>query len=252
MSRESKLHGQSVLITGASEGIGRATALELASRGAKVAMAARTESKLAALADEIEREHGTETLVVPTDVTEEAQVQSMVADTVEAFGGLDVVVSNAGISHEEYLEDVTMEEFERVQTINLRGTFLTARESMPHLRESQGNIIFLGSLAGKFPSPKFPVYAASKSWIRGFALSIAGDVGRDGVGTTVVAPTSVRTDIGAESRGQSLKEKYAEGEVPEPEDLARAIAFAAEQESPNTVSELDFFTRSQFSHVLDV
>jgi len=91
------------------------------------------------------------------------------------------------------------------------------------------------------------VYAATKWWVRGFALSLEGAVGDDGVAVTVVNPTEVRTEFGSET-DDPLAERYDPGEVTEPEDVADAIAFAAAQRPPNTVSELDLYRRDKFSH----
>ncbi|MCY4729907.1 SDR family oxidoreductase [Natronomonas gomsonensis] len=250
MDSVQSLDGQTALVTGASRGIGRATAVTLAAHGADVALAARSRDALSAAADEITDEHDVSTVAVPTDVTDENAVESMFETTVDTFDGLDIVVSNAGRAHERRLGDLSTEEYRRLMAVNVDGTFFTARSADPYLRASSGHLVFVGSIAAKYPAPKFPVYAASKWWIRGFALSIAGDLGTDDVATTVVHPTSVRTDIGVEARPESLKETYAPGEVPEPEDIASAVVFSVTRRSPNTVSELDLFCRDQFTGFL--
>jgi len=238
---------RAALVTGASRGIGRETALELAARGADVALLARTASALEQLAATIEEDHDVRALALPTDVSAESDVNEAVADAAEAFDGLDIVISNAAVAHERCLEEVDTEEYRRVMRINVDGTFYVTRAVAPYLRESGGNLVMVASLAGKYPMPKFPVYAATKWWIRGFAMSVAGDLGRDGVATTVVNPTSTRTDIGVEAREQSLKEVYEPGEVAEPEDVARQIVHVAAEDSPTTVSELDLFRRDEFT-----
>lgn len=250
MEQAQSLAGQTALVTGASRGIGRAAATALAAHGADVTLAARSEDELAAAADAIAAEYGVNTLAIPTDVTNEEAVNTAFKRTVDTFDGLDVVVSNAGTAHERRLSDLSTEEYRRLMSVNVDGTFFTARTAEPHLRASSGHIVFVGSIAANYPAPKFPVYAASKWWVRGFALSVAGDLGTDDVATTVVHPTSVRTDIGTEARPESLKETYNPGEVPEPEDVASAIVFAVTRRSPNTVSELDLYCRDQFDGFL--
>ncbi|MFA9516392.1 SDR family oxidoreductase [Halopenitus sp. H-Gu1] len=241
------LEDAAAFVTGASSGIGRATALALAAEGANVALAARREERLEEIAAEIEDEHGSEVLVVPTDVREPDQVEASIEETVERFGALDVVVANAGVGVSKDVESLTDEEYLLMTQVNVNGMFYTAQRSLPHLRESSGNIVFLGSFAGQYPRPFNPVYAATKWWTRGFALSLEGAVGDDDIGVTVINPTEVRTEFGSETN-DPLKEQFEPGEVTEPEEIAEAIVFAAKQRPPNTVSELDLYRRDKFAH----
>jgi NADP-dependent 3-hydroxy acid dehydrogenase YdfG len=250
MSTERPLDGKAALVTGASAGIGRETAKRLAADGADVALAARREERLAAVAEAIESEFGVETAVVPADVTDEAAVEAMVETAVDAFGGLDVVVNNAGTGTPPgvTVEELDTEAYRTVMDVNTDGMFFTARAVLPHLRESEGVLVFVGSFAGSFPRPGSPVYAATKWWTRGFALSLAGQVGDDDVAVTVVNPTEVRSEFAKEFREESelFKERFEPGEVTDPEDVAEAVAFAARQEPPNAVSELDLYRRDKF------
>ena len=250
MSSERPLDGQAALVTGASAGIGRETAKRLAADGADVALAARREERLREIADEIETDHDVETAVVPTDVTDEDAVEAMVETAVDALGGLDVVVNNAGTGTPSgvAVEDLDTEAYRTVMDVNTDGMFFTARAVLPHLRESEGVLVFVGSFAGNFPRPGSPVYAATKWWTRGFALSLAGQVGDDDVAVTVVNPSEVRSEFGKEFREpeELSKERYDPREVTEPEDIADAIAYAARQEPPNAVTELDLYRRDKF------
>jgi NADP-dependent 3-hydroxy acid dehydrogenase YdfG len=239
------LDGESALITGASSGIGEATAHALARDGARVALTARREKTLNDVAKKIESEWDAETLVVPTNVHDEDSVDEMVETTVEAFDCLDVLVNNAGLARGESVEDMTTGDYDTMMETNVDGAFYATRAAIPHLRETEGNLIFLGSFAGQYPRPFNPVYAASKWWIRGFALSVEGTVGDDGVAVTVVNPSEVRTEFGS-AYGESFAKRFEEGDVTEPEEVAEAIAFAAKQES-STVSELDIYRRDKFS-----
>ncbi|MFC6823726.1 SDR family oxidoreductase [Halopelagius fulvigenes] len=244
---EDALEGNVAFVTGATSGIGRAAALELAAEGAHVALASRREERLEAVADEVRSEHDREALVVPTDVTDPEQVRSAVEETAETFGRIDVVVANAGLGVNEPVEDLSVEDFELMIDVNVNGMFYTAQASLPHLRESSGNLVFLGSFAGQYPRPNDAVYAATKWWTRGFALSLEGTVGDDDVAVTVVNPTEVRTEFGSETDTE-MKDRFEPGEVTEPAEVAEAIAFAAKQRPPNTVSEIDLYRRDKFSH----
>lgn len=241
-----RLDGWTALITGASSGIGEASAHALARAGANVALAARREERLESIASDLESSHAVETLAVPIDIRDGAAVESMVETTVERFDTLDVAVSNAGLTRGGDVESMTDEEYHTMQETNVDGTFYTARESLPYLRESRGNLIFIGSFAGQYPRPSNPVYAATKWWTRGFALSVEASAGSDGVAVTVINPSEVRTEFGS-TDGESWAERYGEGEVTEPEEVAEAVAFAAGQEG-STVSELDLYRRDKFSH----
>jgi hypothetical protein len=116
---------------------------------------------------------------------------------------------------------------------------------LPHLKASDGNLVFVGSFAGQYPRPFNPVYAATKWWVRGFAHSVEADVGEDGVGVSVVNPSEVRTEFGS-TYGESFEERFDPGEVTEPDEIADAILFCAKQDR-STVSELDLYRRDKFS-----
>jgi NADP-dependent 3-hydroxy acid dehydrogenase YdfG len=249
MASRDPLDGRSALITGASAGIGRATAHALARDGADVVVAARRESRLREVAESVAAEHGVEAHAVPTDVTDYDGVESLVEATVEAFGGLDLVVSNAGIGtpRNSPVDELTLDQYHDVMAVNTDGMFYTARATVPHLRESAGTFVFVGSFAGKHPRPHGPVYAATKWWTQGFALSLSGQVGEDDVAVSVVNPAGVTTEFGKEHRERTNEERLDPDEVLVPEDVADAIAYAARQERPNTVSELNIYNRDKFS-----
>lgn len=241
------LEDAAALVTGASSGIGRATARELAARGANVALSARRTERLDALRDDLTDAHDVDVLVHAADVTDADAVEALVTDAVDTFGGLDVVVNNAGLGRDETtIEELDLEAYRQMMAVNCDGMFYVARAAMPHLKESDGNLIFLGSMSGQYPRPASPVYAATKWWTRGLALSVQANAGTEGVGVTAVNPTEVRTEFGSED-GAAFSEQLDPDEAAAPEDVADAIAFAAEQEDPNVVQELDLFRRDKFA-----
>lgn len=250
MSTENSLTGDSALVTGASAGIGRETARALAAAGANVALLARSEDKLEELAEEIESTHDVEALVVPTDVTDEKAVSAAVEETVDTFGALDVVVNNAGTGTETgaLVDEVSLEQYHTVMDVNTDGMFFVTRSALPHLRESSGVIVFVASFAGQYPRSGSPVYAGSKWWTRGFAKSLAAQAGPDDVGVSIVNPSEVRTEFANEFRDDEdvAANRFEPGEVTGPEDIAEAIVFAAGQEPPNTVMEMDLYRRDKF------
>jgi len=238
------IDGQTAIVTGASSGIGRATVHALAREGARVVLAARREERLDEIAATVAEEHDAETHVVPTNVRDEDAVATLVEATVSEFGGLDLVVNNAGLARGADVEHMTTEEYRTMMEVNVDGMFFVTRESLPHLRESAGNLVFVGSFAGKFPRPFNPVYAASKWWTRGFAKSVSAQVGTEDVGVTVVNPSEVRTEFGG-VYGETFAERFEEGEVTEPEEVAEAVVFAAEQ-GPSMASEIDMYRRDKY------
>ncbi|MFB6251600.1 MAG: SDR family oxidoreductase [Halobellus sp.] len=236
--------GSVALITGASSGIGAETAHALASDGADVALAARRRAQLETVAEAIESSTDAETLVVPTDVREEGSVEAMVETTVDHFGRLDVLVNNAGLGVGGEVDELSTADYRLMMETNVDGYFFATRAAIPHLRETDGNLVFVGSFAGQYPRPANPVYAATKWWTRGFAHSVEAQVGSEGVGVSVVNPTEVRTEFASES-GASFEDRFDPGEVTEPEEVAEAIAFAASQER-STVHEIDLYRRDKF------
>jgi NADP-dependent 3-hydroxy acid dehydrogenase YdfG len=239
------LEGHTALVTGASSGIGKSTVEKLAEEGADVVLASRSREDLEEIADDVQQKFGVSTLVAPTDVTDEEEVEEMFDAAVEEFGGLDVVVANAGIGVGDSVEDMETETYRKMMSVNTDGMFFTAREAVPRLRETEGKLVFLGSFAGQYPRSSNPVYAATKWWTRGFANSLSAQIADSGIAVTTVNPTEVRTEFAGED-GDSFAERFEEGEVSEPEDVADAILYAAKQEKPNTVNELNLYRTNKF------
>lgn len=246
-SDQQPLDGQAALVTGASSGIGAATAQRLAAGGADVVLAARSDDDLTDLAMDIESSTDATANAVPTDVTEPEQVSAAVDATVEAFGGLDIVIANAGLGIDESVREMSDESYRAMMSVNVDGAFFTARAALPHLGDADGSLVFVSSFSGQYPRPANPIYAATKWWVRGFALSLQAAVGDEGIGITQINPTEVRTAFGSQT-GQSMAEEYAPGEVTEPSEVAEAIAFAVEQEPPTYINSIDIYRRDKFTH----
>jgi NADP-dependent 3-hydroxy acid dehydrogenase YdfG len=239
------LAGETALVTGASSGIGEATVHALAEAGAAVALAARREERLEDITRDVESAYGVDTLVVPTDVTDIPAVEAMVETTVEEFGGLDILVNNVGLARGEGVADLSTEDYRLMMDVNVDGYFFPTREALPHVRESGGTLVFIGSFAGQYPRPGNPVYAATKWWVRGFAKSVSADVGEDNVAVTVINPAEVRTEFGG-GDGETFEDRFEPGEVSDPEEVAAAVRFAAEQD-PSMVPELDLYRRDKLT-----
>ncbi len=242
------LDDATALVTGASSGIGEATAHALAERGANVALVARRRNALESIAGELEADYDANAIVVDGDVRERATSEAAVEAVTDRFGGLDIVVANAGVGRGSDVETMTDEEYFAMQETNVDGTFFLTREAIPHLKESEGTLVVVGSFAGQFPRSFNPVYAATKWWTRGFAHSVAAQVGDEGVAVSVVNPSEVRTEFGSED-GKPFEERFEPGTVTEPAEVAEAIAFAATREG-SSAQEIDLYRRDKFAESL--
>ncbi len=189
------MKGSRISLTGASEGIGRALALALAARGARVALAARDRERHESLAQQC-RAAGGEAIAEPTDVTSEHDLEWLVAETVKSFGGVDVVVHNAGItmwSRFDALKDLSI--FERLMEVNYLAPVRLTALALPHLKASRGLIVAVASLAGLTGVPERSAYAGSKHAMVGFFDSLRIELAGSGVDVTVIAPDFVVSEI---------------------------------------------------------
>ena len=195
------LQGNRIILTGASEGIGRALALELASRGARLALAARDRQRLESLAQEC-RGRGGEARALPTDITNSQDCEWLVNETVAAFGGIDTVVHNAGItmwSRFDALSDLSI--FERIMEVNYLAPVRLTSLTLPHLKQSKGLLVAVASLAGLTGVPERSGYAASKHALIGFFDSLRIELAGSGVDVSVIAPDFVVSEIHKRAMG---------------------------------------------------
>ena len=190
-----------IIITGASEGIGRSLALALSPQNPRLVLAARTESRLQEIASECEQ-RGAITCVVPTDVTDSQACQKLIQQAVEKFGGLDVLVNNAGMSMWAKFEDVSdLSVFDQLMKINYLGAVYCTRFALPYLKQSKGRVVALASVAGLTGVPTRTGYSASKHAMIGFFESLRIELAAMGVTVTIVAPDYVQSEIHRRSFG---------------------------------------------------
>ena len=187
--------GQAVIVTGASAGIGKALALQLASQGAKVAIAARRAERLEQVAGEC-RAVGGEVLVVPTDVSDEAQCKTLVENTIAAFGRLDMLINNAGLAVSAVFDEFPdLHLFKHTMGVNFYGTVYCTYYALPHLKESRGRVVAISSVGGKAAIPFNTPYISSKYALQGFCDALRMELDQHGVSVTVVCPYWVVTEF---------------------------------------------------------
>jgi short-subunit dehydrogenase len=176
-----------VLITGASAGIGAEVVRRFAREGARLALAARRPEPLEAVAREV-RELGAEAIAIPTDVGDPAACERLVASTVEALGGLDVLVNDAGAHFRGPFTDVSAREVATMVDVNARAPLVLTSHALPHLKRSRGAIVSVASIAGMAPLPGAAVYSATKFALRAFSLALAEELRGTGVSVSLVSP----------------------------------------------------------------
>ena len=218
------------IVTGASRGIGRAIALELATRGARLAMVARREVPLQSVADEVHRRGG-EAAVFPCDLTETAKLSGLVDAIAERLGRIDALIHNAGAFDFTPAQDADLQRWDYVLDLNLRSIIHLTRYVLPHLeRNASSTIVNIASVAGKDYLAHGGVYAASKFGLFGYAGSLFEDVRDRGVRVCTIAPGQVASRIDVVPRERTV-------EIPA-EDLARVVAFVLEFPTTSCPTEI--------------
>jgi NAD(P)-dependent dehydrogenase (short-subunit alcohol dehydrogenase family) len=192
---EHDIAGKVAVVTGGGRGLGRAMAGALARHGASVAVAARSEAELDSVVTEVEAAGG-KALAVPTDVTDERQVEDLVARTVERFGRIDVLVNNSGIVATTPLVEQSADEWDRVVATNLRGTFLACRAAGRRMLEQRsGKVVNIASHFGLYGVPDHVAYSASKAGVIGLTRSLAIEWARANVQVNAIAPGYFATPL---------------------------------------------------------
>lgn len=241
MTDTGSLDGKVAIVTGASAGIGRATALALANAGAKVVATARREDRLAELAGQIEASGG-KALPLSCDVRVLEEVQGVAKQAVEAYGTIDILVNNAGVMTVTPLADGRVEEWTRMVAVNVNGVLHFFAAVLPTmLKQGSGHVVNVGSVAGRRPFPGASVYSATKFAVRALSWGMHLELGAEhGIRVTDIQPGYVETELfaGDPETKATWDTAWANRRTLEPEDIARAIVFAASSPDHVSVSEI--------------
>jgi NADP-dependent 3-hydroxy acid dehydrogenase YdfG len=236
-----ELQGRVVAVTGASSGIGEATALACARAGAAVALAARREDRISALAARISGEGG-RAIAMQTDVGDEAQARAFVTRTHEELGRLDVLVNNAGVMLLGPIEQADTEEWRRMVHANVFGVLYCTHAALPLMREQGGgDIVNVSSVAGRFARAGSGVYNLTKFGVGAFSEALRQEAVPHGIRVTVIEPGAVATELPEHNRPEviAVMRKAFEGVTPlESEDIARAILYAISQPPNVSINEV--------------
>lgn len=224
------LDGKTALITGAGDGLGREMARLFAAEGASVFIADIQQDAATAAADELRRA-GHPAEAARADVTSEQDVSRMVATCVEVFGGLDVMVNNAGITRDATMRKMTLEDFRLVIDVHLQGVWLGTRAAAAVMRErGSGAIINMSSISGKVGNPGQTNYSAAKAGIVGLTKAAAKELAHLGIRVNAIQPGLIRTAMTAAMKPEILEQRIADipmGRLGEPLDVANVALFLA-------------------------
>jgi len=235
--------GKIVVITGASSGLGEATARHLSARGATMVLGARRIDRIEALAVEIAKAGGN-AIAVATDVTDATQVQRLVDAAVARFGRVDVMLNNAGLMPHSPLERRKIVDWDRMIDVNIKGVLYGIAAALPHMqRQNSGHFINVSSVAGHKVRPAGAVYSATKTAVRVISEGLRQEVKPWNIRTTIISPGAVATEltqsITEPDIAKGISEFYEEYAVPA-DSFARAVAFAMSQPEDVDINEILF------------
>jgi NADP-dependent 3-hydroxy acid dehydrogenase YdfG len=247
MAASRELENTVALVTGASSGIGQASAWTLAAQGATVALVARRAERLEALGAEIADAGGT-ALPIEADVGEREQAERAVAHAVEELGRIDVLVNNAGVMLLGPIADAPAEEWEQMIEVNLLGLMYTARAALPHLLEAAegeprrvADLVNISSVAGRTARKGSGVYNATKFGVGAFSESLRQEVTRRHVRVSLVEPGAVATELQGHNRPEvreQIERRFEDMDILQAEDIAEAIAYVVTRPRHVAINEL--------------
>ena len=242
-----KLTGTVAIVTGASSGIGHATALDLAGHGAAVALVARRADRLTDLVAEIERNGGT-AIAIPTDLSDRAQAEAAVAATIERFGRLDILVNNAGLMILARATEAIVEDWDRMIAINQQGLLYITKAALPHLQSAArddlrevADIVNVSSVAGRSTFPTASAYSLTKYGVNGFSEALRQELGESHVRVGVLEPGKVDTELDSHNNDEILahiEANFGGFTMLDPQDIAEGISFMVTRPWRAAISEI--------------
>lgn len=238
-----RLTGKIAIVTGASSGIGKASALALAAEGAKVVITARRQERLEEVAAEIHA-MGTKAFIVAGDANDENTAKKCVETALNEAGSIDILINNTGMGNYKHLVDTSLEAYDQLMNTNMRTTFIFTRQVVPHmLSQKSGTILMISSMAGLYGFPNQAVYCATKFAQVGFAQALDKELRPDGIKVGVICPGGVKTAF-AIGAGRT-EESVAQSGMLEATDVASAVMLACTQAPGSRIIEIQMRTMSE-------
>jgi NADP-dependent 3-hydroxy acid dehydrogenase YdfG len=237
------IKGKIVVITGASSGLGEATARLLSAEGATVVLGARRADRIKALADELIAKGG-KAIAVITDVTDHVQVERLVGTAMRKFGRIDVMINNAGLMPQSLIERLKIDEWDRMIDVNIKGVLYGIAAALPYMKQQKsGHIINVSSVAGHKIRPGATVYAATKFAVRALSEGLRMEVKPYNIRTTIISPGAVATElpntVTDPETAVRIKKFYEETAI-SPDSFARAVVYAMSQPDDVDINEILF------------
>lgn len=225
--------GETVIVTGSSSGIGEGIARRFAEQGANVVLNSRSRDDLEMVANDFD---GDRTLIVEADVDKRELAKDIVGKAVDRFGGLDVLVNNAGVGTFGMLADASDEDIDKGIDINVKGVLYLCREAIPHLAKSKGSIVSTESVSGSGGDWTLPIYNASKGAVTNLTRALALQLGRKGIRVSAVNPSVTRSEMTAKlTENDELMKAFMRplplGRITEPDDIAGPVLFLANDDA---------------------
>ena len=244
------ISGKIIVITGASSGLGEAAAKHLSKKGAIVVLGARRADRIDSLAKELS-DKGGKALALTTDVTKYDQVKKLVDTAVQTYGGIDVIINNAGLMPQSPLDRLKIDEWNQMIDVNIKGVLYGIAAALPYMKEKKsGHIINVSSVAGHKVRPNNTVYAATKHAVRVISEGLRQEVKPYNIRTTIISPGAVDTElpntISEPDIAETMHKFYKDLSIPA-DSFARAVAFAISQPEDVDINEILFRpTRQEF------
>ena len=234
------LEGKVAIITGGTRGIGLAIVKKFLENGAKVALLGSKEESVTNALNELKEQEGKVIGFYP-DLTNLSEVKETFQKVVDSFGKIDILVNNAGISSSTKIEEYTIEEYDKIANVNMKGVFVCSKEAVPFLKETKGSIINISSMVSIYGQPAGCVYPMSKFAVNGLTKSLSRELAPLGIRVNAVAPGITKTDMVASLPDEMIKPLIATiplGRIGEPVDIANACLFLASSMASYVTGEI--------------
>lgn len=228
---------KTALVTGSSRGIGRAIALQLARDGMNIVVNYSKDKKGAEETVNEIKKLDKDAISVVADVSQPNQVKALIKAAASKFGGIDVLVNNAGINNKIGIEELEVDEWKKVMDVNINGAFYCSKEALPHLKQSKGCIINISSMAAFKGSMKNAHYGTSKAALVGLTKSLAKELAKFDVRVNAVAPGYVMTDLMKDRNLKDLAKNVPLGRLAKPEEIANVVSFLASEKASYITGE---------------